>query len=190
MPDSTSVRSRYWRIAAFGSIGLLVVAAGLLATLRHLDGEYGPITSGGFGGPYSQRNLDSVDEFNLRLATGPNATAQLITSLANQGAHSVKVSSVDSENAVVSVTWSTYRTVPGGDISGVAAPWHTFPATVPAHGQIRLLITIHRPSSCDHPQIAGSQASSYSGLHRVHWRSLLSAHTTTVDDGITNIRLC
>jgi hypothetical protein len=81
--------------------------------------------------------------------------------------------------------------VPGGSLDGQATPWRDFPAFVPAHGTIRLLITIHRPSGC-RGRMVPRAGGFYSGYHRVHWESLFASHTTTIDDGMGDygIQVC
>jgi len=183
-------RRRLPRTAAAVATGLILVGAlATTLTLRHSDRQYGPVQGGSFGGIYSARNLvSSPDNWSSRLAGGSDTTAQLIASLHNRGSHSVKVTAVETDDVVTDVRWSSYRTEPGGYVSGIETPWQGFPADIPAHGTIRLLITVHRPAYCR----TGSDTtgSTYSGYHRVHWSSLLGSHTTTVNDGITNIQLC
>lgn len=86
--------------------------------------------------------------------------------------------------------WSVLKIVPGGEISGISTPWRDFPAVVPAHTMIRLLLTIHRPASCHDSQFAADGKDLYTGSHRVHWKSLLRSHVTTVEDQLPDIHLC
>jgi hypothetical protein len=125
------------------------------AGFRH-DGDCGirrrgdpPSGAGDFWGPQSFRGLTfNKGGFSYRMADRPGATARFVTSLENLGAHSVKVTSIDTGDVATDMRWSVYRAVPGGLVSGVRTPWQRFPAVVAANGTIRLLITIHRPADC------------------------------------------
>jgi hypothetical protein len=180
------------------AVVLVVVFSGGLATaltLRHLDRQYGPLEPGSFGGPYRDRGFAySKDGSSYQLAAAPNATAQLIASLANRGAHSVKVTSIETDQVATKIQWSVYRTVQAGSVSGIDTPWRAFPAVVPAHGTIRLLITIHHPSDCKlHPTDTGLSKSPYLGTHWVHWQSLLHDHRTLIGlrlEGDQGIEVC
>lgn len=175
---------RRWRTLAV-AVTLVFLAGGLatVGTLRHLDGQYGPIQGGSFGGMYSDRGfVVSTDGFSYHLSAAPSASALMIASLDNPGAHSVKVTSIDTGDMVSNIRWSAYRFVAGGSNTGVETPWRAFPASVPAHGTIRLLITIHHPSNCSaYPKFQGVSDASYGGHHVVHWESLLHRHATLVD---------
>lgn len=164
-------------------------------TLRHLNQQYGPIEAGSFGGIYHSHQPDLV--VNIFKSTGhlrarPDAEARLFTSLSNRGEHSVKVTSIDTDDIVTDITWANYRVVPGGSASGIFTPWREFPAIVPANGTIRLLLTIHRPAYCDRPSGTLQPGVFYSGFHVVHWDSLLGSNTTVIDDrlGDYNINVC
>jgi hypothetical protein len=175
---------------------VIVIAAGLTTwlMLRSLDNDYGPIYPGPFGALNSQRNwVFSHHEPALRLSAEPGATAQLIESVENQGSHSVKVTSIDGDDSVVRIQWSTYRVPPGSPGAGVDTRWHSFPAIVPAHGQVRMLITIHRPPLC--PAIGRSNGAHLylSDTYQVHWESLLGSHTTSITGAYgadDSVRLC
>jgi hypothetical protein len=176
-------------LAATLIVGCLVT----VGTLRHLDHQYGPPQSGAFGGVYSDRGfVFGKDGTSYRLADPPGATAELIGSIDDRGAHSVRITSVDRGGAVGDVRWSVYRLRNGGAISGEPTPWHGFPAVVPAHGTIRLLITIHHPDNCAaDPTNHDASLGTYDGGLTVHWESLLHSHTSRVYavDG-ENIRVC
>jgi hypothetical protein len=118
------------------------------------------------------------------------ASARLLESLYNAGSHAVEVTAIDTDDVVTDVRWSELRTVPGGYISGISTPWREFPADLPAHTTIRLLITIRRPAYCHDSEFAVNGNDLYSGPHRVHWKSLLRSHVTTVDDQVRTIHLC
>ncbi|HEX8079388.1 MAG TPA: hypothetical protein VF557_04190 [Jatrophihabitans sp.] len=185
---SARLRRRRTVIAAVAVFMLVALAA--IITWHHLDGKYGPIRSGPFGGIYSAQNLVmEPDASSPRLTGGPDATAQLLASLDNAGSHSVKVTSIDTDDVVTKVRWSELHTVPGGPVSGSSAPWRDFPAVIPAHTTIRLLITIQRPTYCQENKYQLG-AVFYSGSYRVHWKSLLGSHITTIGDQIADIRLC
>jgi hypothetical protein len=114
----------------------------------------------------------------------------VFAALDNRGAHSVKVTSIDPGPVATDIKWSVYRFIAGGSISGVNTPWRSFPAIIPAHGTIRILVTLHHPAYCSRTQ-PGTDDTVYFGEHQVHWESLLGDRTTGVrffdDDGI---RVC
>jgi len=180
------------RLIAAIAAAVLVAAGGVTVGIaRHLDHEYGPLQSGPFSAPYSERAfVFSKDGFSYRLVRSPGATGRLWGSLSNVGDHSVKVTSIDRGSMVTDIRWSIWRVVNGGPITGEDSPWRHFPVIVPAQGTIRLVITIHRPVDCGaHPTVPGGNPESYSGYHHVHWESLLHDHTSDVqifnrDDGI------
>jgi hypothetical protein len=165
------------------AVAALVLLTGGVGTPLYLDSRYGPIQSSFFGGVYSQRGfVFSTDGSSYRLASAPGATAQVIAGLDNHGTHSVKITSIETGDMVSDIRWSVYRLVAGGHITGEPTPWRTFPAIVPAHGTIRLLITLHRPSNCNvYPKFDGVSEARYRGDHRVHWESLLGSHKAFVD---------
>lgn len=105
----------------------------------------------------------------------------MIESVFNRGAHSVTIISIATDDVVSDIRWSVWRTVPGGYVTGIDMPWHKFPAVVPAHGIIRLLVTIHHPRNCAaYPKVGGVSTAVYAGYHRVRWESLLHSHTTDI----------
>jgi hypothetical protein len=187
-----------WRRRRIIVAAALVVFAGgiaVLSTLRHLEHQYGPVQGGRFGGVYTDHGfVFSKGGYSYHLADAPGTTARLIASFDDLGAHSVKITSIEPGDMVSDIRWSVYRLVAGGNASGVATPWHAFPAIVPAHGTIRLLITIHHPNNCNaYPEYHGVRDVTYDGQHIVHWESLLHTHATLVDvlpgpDG--GIRVC
>jgi hypothetical protein len=184
-PEDDHGIQRRRRIIVAAAVALVVLVGGVatLATLRHLDHQYGPLQGGPFNGLYSDHGLVfSKDGSSYHLADAPGATAQMIASIGNLGAHSVKITSIETGDMVGSIRWSAYRVVAGGSVEGVATPWSGFPAVVPAHGTIRLLITIHHPNNCNaYPKYHGVSEGAYSGNHIVHWDSILHRHATQVD---------
>jgi hypothetical protein len=177
------------RGAVLAAIVAAVLGCALVTTAAlYLDGRYGPIEAGQFGGMYSTQGLAlSPDGSSDRLAASTDASAQLLESLSNTGSHPVEVTEIDTDDVVTHVRWSELRTVPGGYVSGISTPWREFPAEIPAHTTIRLLITIHRPAYC---RVAANGNDLYSGTHRVHWKSLLRRHITTVGDQVAKIHVC
>jgi len=166
------------------AVVVLVLLSGGLATgltLRHLDRQYGPLQPGTFYGPYRDKGFDfhEKDGVRFRLQAAADATGQLITAIRNDGAHSVKITSIETGWATSKIQWSSYRVVNGGNVSGVETPWRSFPAVVPAHGTIRLLLAIHHPSDCR--QYADVEEATYDAAHWVHWESLLHSHRTLLD---------
>lgn len=190
--SSASVRLRR-RPARMAAVAVVILAGALVTIVatRSVDRRYGPIRSGPFGGIYSTQGLFSKpDDFSYRLLGRSDATAQLLASLNNTGSHSVKVTAIDTDDVVTKVRWSELHTAPGGSVSGNSTPWRDLPAVIPARSTIRLLITIRRPANCSADRTEPRSEDLYSGSHRVHWKSLLHTHTTSIDDQITNIRLC
>src|SRR3954469_6047379 len=177
------------------AVGVLL-AGGLTATgiLRDLDHQYGPVEAGSMYGPASLTGFveDKADPSSYQLSQRPDATAHLLALFDNLGAHSVKITSIDTTRVVSEIRWSVYRTPPGVSVSGEDTPWHVFPATIPAGGTIRLLLTLHRPDDCDrYPRMSGVSTARYGGRHRVNWESLLHSHVTFVDlMGDDGIRVC
>jgi hypothetical protein len=189
-PVAVSVdRARWWqrrgRIFVAVAAAVVVLAGGLttLGVLRHLDHQYGPIQGGSGYGTYSDRGFVSDrNGLSYHLSETPGATARLIAFLDNRGAHSVKITSIENGDMVRQIRWSVYRVVNGGSAFGVATAWHAFPAIVPAHGSIRLLITLQHPSNCSaYPKYRGVRDVTYTGGHLVHWESLLHKHTSLVE---------
>jgi hypothetical protein len=192
---TTVAASRPWRRRRpllLLAIVLSVASLTSIFTVRHLDGQYGPIEGGSFSGPYSMHDLvvDSGSS-SQQLANRPEATAQLIGALENRGAHSVKVTWIELDGIATSIRWSEYRSVAGGDITGVPTPWRPFPAIVPATGRIRLLITIHHPDTCGASALDRAAIEPvYRGVHRVHWDSLLHSRTTFVTIVHRDVGVC
>jgi hypothetical protein len=190
---SRRLSRRTWIILAIVVGVMLVAAIPTLITLRHLDRQYGPIEAGAFGGPYSFHDLVYSDHDRaVRLVDRPGATAQIIESLDNRGAHSVKVTSIASGGFVVAVKWSAYVLVPGGNVNGENTPWRDFPAFIPARGAIRLLVMIHRDDRLCGSSAPAADREYFPGNHTVHWDSLLHSHTTDVTRSSIEggIRIC
>ena len=188
-------RRRRWFVIAVSALVVLGgsgLAVGL--TLRHLDRQYGSLQGGNFYGPYRDHGFAfSKNGGSFHLKPAPNATGQVIGALTNLGSHSVKVTSIETGPIAARIEWSVYRLVNAGSVYGLRRPWHTFPATIPAHGTIRLLITIHHPSNCDqYPKFHGVSDARYLPTHWVHWESLLHDHSTLVDifNDDDGIRVC
>jgi hypothetical protein len=163
----------------------LIVVLATFAVVRHFDRRYGPLEGGPFSGPYTDRGwVVENDGFTLHLSSARVATARLIAAIHNRGAHSVKITSIETGDMVTEIKWSAYRVKAGGggSMTGLPTPWRTFPAIVPARGLIRLLITLHHPSNCSaYPKEGGVSTAAYLGYHTVHWESLLQDHASGVD---------
>ena len=113
----------------------------------------------------------------------------MVGSLYNTGSHSVTVRFVEAKPMVSTVRWSVYRTAPEGSVFGVNTPWRSFPATIPAQGTIRLLLTLHKPTTCaSDPEQHG--AGTFDGSLLVHWRSLLQTHATVANVFALPITVC
>jgi hypothetical protein len=168
----------------------VVLAVACAAVLVYLDGRYGPVEGGSFGGPTAAHGLvlddDSVESY--RLASEPGTTATFFAALDNDGSHAVRISSIKPPQGVSDVRWSVYHFEPGGNISGVDTPWRSFPATIPAHGTIRVQLTVHRPACPENTQDGGVSIA-YDGTLLVSWRSLLRTHATSAKV-LPPVRLC
>lgn len=173
--------------------GVMVLGVAGLLTVRHLDGRYGPIEPGSFTGPVYADSLSFGNGSTARLRPGPAASVPMMSSLDNRGSHAVTISSVDYAqfHAVVSdIRWSTWKVVPGGSVFGVNTPWHSFPATIPGHGTIRLLISVHRPADCATYLRLGSASGTYDGTMTVRWKSLLDDHETALIGLTESVKVC
>lgn len=169
---------------------LVCVAVGTGLGLNYFDGRYGPVEDGSFGGPLTNRGLVfTTNGFSYRLASTPGATAQIVGSLRNSGSQSVAISSVDIPLGVTEVRWAVYAPVPGGSVEGADTPWQVFPATVPASGQIKLLVTVRRPADCTAYRYRVGR-SDYDGHLVVKWNSLLHTHTSDTDALQGPITIC
>jgi hypothetical protein len=177
-------------IIAAAGVSIYLVARHVERT--HLDHQYGPIEPGATGGQYSGRNLlDGKGGFSARLSATPDASALMFETLDNRGRHSVTITSIPTGSVVSRVRWSVYSTAKTRSNLGDAEPWRALPATVPPHGTIRLLITIHRPAECQGRSYDNQAPVSFDGDLNVHWKSLLGAHVTPIsfpDD--FGIRIC
>ena len=170
-----------------GVVVVVLVVAGVLVGV--VNGRYGPVEGGGASGPESLRGLAfSKDGFSFRLASTPGASAQMVGLLQDSGSHAVKVSSVDADRGVTQVRWSVFHTVAEGNAFGNDTPWRSFPATIPAHGTIRLQLTLGRPADCGAHTQDGHET--YDGSVGVHWRSLLTEHTTTLTVLAEPVTIC
>ncbi|MBO1766450.1 hypothetical protein [Allobranchiibius sp. GilTou38] len=184
-----SQQRRRRRVTALlaGVVVVVLVVAGVVVGV--VNGRYGPVEDGGVSGPESLRGLVfSKDGFSFRLASTPGASAQMVAVLQDDGSRAVKVSSVDADRGVTQVRWSVLHRVPGGNAFGINTPWRSFPATIPADGGIRLQLTLGRPADCGAHTQDGHEA--YDGSVRVHWRSLLSEHTTTITVLAQPVTIC
>ena len=170
-----------------GVVVVVLVVAGVVVGV--VNGRYGPVEGGGVSGPESLRGfVFSKDGFSFRLASTPGASAQMVAVLQDDGSRAVKVSAVDADRGVTQVRWSVLHRVPGGNAFGVDTPWRSFPATIPADGGIRLQLTLGRPADCGAHTQDGHEA--YDGSVGVHWRSLLSEHTTTLTVLAEPVTIC
>ncbi|MBO1766996.1 hypothetical protein [Allobranchiibius sp. GilTou38] len=170
---------------------VLVVCAAVALLLVALDHRYGPLQGGSFSGPVANDLAFINEDSSYRLTSAPGTTGQVIGSLYNPGSHAVTIRSASAGDMapVIGVQWSVFHTVPDGSVFGVDTPWHSFPATIPAQGTIRLLLTLHRPTTC--PPNAGFRTdSTFDNSLLLRWKSLLRTHTTFVDNVTLPIKIC
>ena len=188
-----AAKRRRRAVLVVAAVIVLLVGAALTTffATRHLDRQYGPIGSGNAAGPISLKNIVfAKDGFSMSLSTAPGASAEFVEFVRNDGAHSVEITSIPTNAVVSAVRWSTYRMTSRSNL-GAAEPLHHFPAIVPAHGQLRLVITIHRPPSCQHTPARTAGGSSWTGALSVHWKSLLHTHISIIRFlGDYRIELC
>ncbi|UIJ35994.1 hypothetical protein [Allobranchiibius sp. GilTou73] len=169
---------------------VLVVCAAVALLLVALDHRYGPLQGGSFSGPVANDLAFINEDSSYRLTSAPGTTGQVIGSLYNPGSHAVTIRSASAGDMApaIGVQWSVFHTVPDGSAFGVDTPWHSFPATIPAQGTIRLLLTLHRPSTCP-PNASFRTDSTFDGSLLLRWKSLLRTHTTFADNVTLPIRI-
>lgn len=176
------------RRLVIGAVVLVLVATlGVSGWL--FDRRYGPPEAGSFGGMVSLDRFASSDDDGSHRLTADGG--QLLASLRNTGSHAITISWISSDETVSNIAWSQYSVVPGGDLTGQPRPWRNFPASIPAHGTIRLLVTVRRPPEC--ASLAPGTSMMFGGQYTVHWRSWLFRHSTTVSTlllGNTSIQIC
>lgn len=154
----------------------VAVIAGIIVWLNldAADSRYGPIRAGSFAGEYTHEHLANGPDGTTYIAGPAGTEVTRMYSLANDGSRNVKITSVGLGPAAVSAQWSPWILLPGGLDYGKNTRARGFPAVVPAHSEIRLLITI-RKSTCTDQHVG------YAPVVDVHWDSLLHSHSTEID---------
>jgi hypothetical protein len=162
-----------WAIGVF--VVLAVVGGAIVwVNLNNADSKYGPIRAGTFGGEYSHTHLADGPPGTTYI-TGPAGTEVVrMYSLANNGSHSVKITSISASGPVSRIRWSPWHLLPAGSSYGREVPARNLPATVPPNDEIRLLVTIRKPAGCD-----GDDG--FAPVVTVHWDTLLHSHATVID---------
>jgi hypothetical protein len=160
---------------ALTAVIAIVLVAGILVWLKldAADSRYGPIRAGSFGGEFTHAHIANGPDGTSYIDGPPGTEVTRMYSLANDGAHSVKITSLGLDGPAVRAQWSPWILLPGGSDYGKNLRARNFPAVVPANSEIRLLITI-RKSSC-------AQTIGYAPVVTVHWDSLLHSHATDID---------
>lgn len=192
-PSTPPSRQRWSRRRCLSVLGgavlgvILALGVAGMITVRHMDGQYGPVSAGPASGPYAG--------FPTRpqSAPTPGATGQVFATLSNYGSHAVTISGLrygQYRDLVIDIQWSTWNLAPEGSIFGVDTPWHSFPATVPGNGSIRVLISIRRPADCGNFQGMGVGGDYFNGGMVVQWKSLLHTHSTDVAAMTQPIKVC
>ncbi len=175
--DSPERRRRVrWWVWVLGVILVLAVVAGAIVWvhLRNADAKYGPIRAGTFGGEYSHAHLADGPPGTTYI-NGPAGTEVVrMYSLANDGTHSVKITSVTAAAPVSRIQWSPWHLLPAGSSYGRNVRSRNLPALVPPDDEIRLLLTIRKPAGCD-------GGDGFAPVVTVHWDSPLHSHATVID---------
>jgi len=175
-PDIPRRRRRgpIWLWAVTGVVAVaLIVGIMVWLKLDAADSKYGPIRAGSFGGEYAHAHIANGPGATTYIDGPPGTEVTRMYSLANDGAHSVKVTSLELDPAAVRAQWSPWILLPGGSDFGKDLRSRPFPAVIPANSEIRLLITIRKPTC--------TQNVGYAPVVTVHWDSLLHSHSTEVD---------
>jgi hypothetical protein len=176
----------------------LILAAAVLAvvgaggvSLAYVVSYNPPLTPAGYWGP-APGSVNRVAGPASGPSThgrviGPARTeVQIVFGIRSDGRFDVRVDRIDLNQYVVAAQWSEYHLSPGGSISGDDRPWRAFPSKLPAHGQIRILVTIRQPD-CTINSNKGSVVQHVT----VHWHALGIGHSTPIDIGIgEQIDLC
>ncbi len=176
-------RGRLRLVAACSIVALAVVAAAVALVVS--DRRYGPVTGGNFGGIVSAGAFSAGSSGDYRLTA---TRGQVMEALYNNGSHAITITSMSSQREVSQIRWSPFTIVGGGTLGPQGAQWQDFPAVIPAHGVIRLLVTVHKPANC--PPQSEHVAVPYRPVHEVRWKSLLWSHSTSLRDVMVTIDLC
>lgn len=142
--------------------------------------SYSPLSPSGFVGPASRADdaaLSTSMTQPWRMVGGPGAEFHVLFGVDNNGSFAVHIDKVifGPDPAQVAAQWSPFRFQPGGDVSGEALPLRNFGATIPAHGRIRVVITLRQPNCAN-----GAWAGWSFRAITVKWSALLHTHTTTL----------
>ncbi len=161
---------------------ITVIAAALVVTVGvgwlAYAASYAPLTESGWGGlePSSPAGVRDALADRWRIDGPAGTEVQLMMGVRSTGPVPVRIDGVDLDHVVVSARWSLYHLTPGGAISGDARPWREFNATLPAHGELRLMVTI-RQLDCAVPANHG-QGFDYI---TVRWHALGIGHSTRLN---------
>jgi hypothetical protein len=191
--DSSTRPERSQRLRRRLLVGGLVVVVALVGAaylvLRHVDGQYGPVTGGSLSGAGIQATLLSSDGgFAQRLTSTPGATAYYVETVGNNGSHSATIMSVQADSSVTDVTWAPWDQ--RGDIPG-PSKWRVLPAVVPPGGGVALKLTFQRPTICQGAGVGPGTGVFFSAGIDIRWRSLFRTHHLELGDGIDpQIQLC
>ena len=177
MSDTPTRRRRHgpWWLWLLTGVVVIAVAAGIVVwvQLDSADSRYGPIRAGSFGGEYSHMHIGDGPAGTTYIDGPPGTEITRMYSLANDGTRAVKVTSVGLGAPAVRARWAPWILLPGGSDYGKNSRARNFPAVIPAESEIRLLITIRKPTC--------ARTLGYAPVVQVHWESLLHSRTTQVN---------
>jgi hypothetical protein len=165
-----------WWFWAPGTIVTLVVAA-LLGWWAYA-GHYQPLTTGSTWGIHDgMRDLtDGVSDTHTALVGPPGTTGRLLESLANDGRTAVRVEGVDLEG-LRGPTRAEWVPLPDSKrCMGCIDERRPFPVTIPAHGEIGIVLTFVKPRCADpgsYQEVSGYQVRFRAyGVHHTTWMTL------------------
>ena len=126
---------------------------------------------------------------------GSKGTSQYFEwGLVNDGDHDVTITGagfvsaemVQQTRVLDRLSWSPYRQDPSGLVNGLPEPSRSFPANLPAHGQINIRLRITKPS-CNSVPTGGVLGVSQD--IQLRWKAMITTHTTEVGPHDT-VALC
>lgn len=139
---------------------------------------YAPLSAGHFGGPATSADAAALAASSTgptRITGGTGTEVRMLIGLSNDGPIGVDIDGIVLNDVEVRAQWSPYHFSPGGPASGDKRPARDFGAPLPAHHQIRVIITLRQPD-CIHQPLSGQ----YFNTITVKWHSIGRSHQTPV----------
>jgi hypothetical protein len=162
-------------VAALSLAGVFTVG---LAWYLIYAATYAPLGAGNFGGPAMSADAAALSASSTeprRITGGAGTEVRILIGLVNDGPFGVHIDGIVLSDVQVRAQWSPYHLSPGGLGSGDERPARDFGAPLPAHHQIRVIITLRQPD-CTHQSLAGQ----YFNTITVKWHSIGRSHQTPV----------